>query len=91
MITESEVYQRNPTPHPAEQERLQRLHLDLDPRSGKLHRDPRGIPKPGLVVHIAVVGRPDEGSDGHVFGHVGDVPAEHFADIEVAVEDRRAE
>jgi hypothetical protein len=33
----------------------------------------------------------DKGVDRHRFRHVGDVPAEHLADAEVAEEDRRAE
>ena len=75
----------------AEEKRFQRLHLDLDPRPGELYRDPRGVPEPGLIVHIAVVWGADKGTDRHILGHVGDVPTEHLADIEIAEEHRRTE
>ena len=40
---------------------------------------------------VAVVRRPDKGVDRDVIGHVGDVPAEHLADAQIAEKDRRAE
>src|SRR5262249_16810227 len=42
-------------------------------------------------MYIAVIGRPDKGVDRHIFRHVGDVPAEHFANREVAEKDRRTD
>ena len=75
----------------AEQQRLQRFELDFEPGAGELDRQPRSIPEPGVVMDIAVIGGADKGVDRHVFGHVGDVPAEHLADAQVAEKDRRAE
>jgi hypothetical protein len=64
----------------AEQQRTQRLHLDIETCSTELHRNAGGIPKACLVCHIGVVRRSDEGVYRHVLGHVAEVPAQHLAD-----------
>ena len=75
----------------AQQQRAQRLQLHGRSTGAQLQGESGGIPEPGLVVHITVVGRPDESVDRHALHHVADVPAEHRAHLEIAEEDRRAE
>ena len=44
----------------AEQQRLQRLHLHFDPGAAELDETSRGVPKPGLVMHVAVDTAPEQ-------------------------------
>src|SRR5262249_3090017 len=56
-----------------------------------LDRDPGGVPEPGLVMHITVIGSPHKSVDRHIFRHVRNIPAEYLPDIEVAIKDWRTD
>ena len=75
----------------AEEQGIERLHLNLDAVGAEFYGKPGGVPKTRFAMHIAVVGRANEGVDGDILSQVPKVPAQNGADLEVAVEDRRAE
>ena len=72
-----------------QQERPQRLELHFDAGGAEFQREARSVPEAGLVVHIAVIGRADEGMNGYAVDHIADVPSEHRSYVKTAEEYRR--
>jgi hypothetical protein len=49
-----------------------------------------GVPEVRIIVHVFVIRRADKHVQRHTVRHVGNVPAQHLADRQVAIIDRRA-
>src|SRR5437879_3084771 len=74
-----------------QQQSPERFHLHIDATGAELDRYTRSIPERRIVVHIPIKRRAYEGVDSDAVGQIAEVPAEHRANVEVAVEDWRAQ
>ena len=75
----------------AKEQSAQRFHFDIEPLRPERQRNPGGVPETGLLHHIGIIRRANESMNHHAFRHVGNVPAEHLADRQIAEKDRRAD